>query len=258
MKAAWRCANRRQSGRSGRNTSAVAVEPASWPLRLRGSKQSATVTAHLGKPEASMGKIDLKRKLASLYSAPRGDFATVEVPVMQFVKIDGNGDPNVEPSYQRAIEWLYSVSYAIKFAVKASSGKDYAVPPLEGLWWADDPEDFVARRKHLWHWTMMIMVPDFAERSLYEAALEKSCKKLGEPPASLRLELLHEGRCLQTLHIGSYDEEGKILGKLHNEIMPAMGVTFAGPHHEIYLNDARKTPPEKLKTILRQPVKSES
>jgi hypothetical protein len=101
----------------------------------------------------------------------------------------------------------------------------------------------------------MIMVPDFVERPLYEVALAKSRDKLGEPPASLRLELLDEGRCLQTLHIGSYDDEGPTLAKLHNEIMPAKGVTFAGPHHEIYLSDARKTPPEKLKTILRQPVR---
>ena len=103
---------------------------------------------------------------------------------------------------------------------------------------------------------MMIMVPDFVERPLYEAALARSRDKLGEPPVSLRLEPLDEGRCLQTLHIGSYDDEGPTLARLHNEIMPAQGVTFAGPHHEIYLGDPRKTPPEKLKTILRQPVRS--
>jgi hypothetical protein len=202
-----------------------------------------------------MDKIDFKKKLATLYSAPKGSFAIVDVPVMEFVKIDGKGDPNRDPAYKRAVEWLYSVSYAMKFATKAKSGKDYVVPPLEGLWWADNPDDFVGRRKHLWQWTMMIMVPDFVERSLYEAALARSRDKLGEPPVSLRLEPLDEGRCLQTLHIGSYDDEGPTLGRLHNEIMPAKGVTFAGPHHEIYLSDPRKTPPEKLKTILRQPVR---
>jgi hypothetical protein len=144
----------------------------------------------------------------------------------------------------------------MKFASKTESGQDYVVPPLEGLWWADDPDDFVARRKHLWRWTMMIMVPEFVERSLYEAALARSRDKLGEPPVSLRLEPLDEGRCLQTLHVGSYDDEGPTLARLHNEIMPAMGVTFAGPHHEIYLGDPRRTPPQRLKTILRQPVRS--
>jgi hypothetical protein len=175
---------------------------------------------------------------------------------MKFVKIDGEGDPNRDPAYQRAVEWLYSLSYAMKFASKTTSGKDYVVPPLEGLWWADNPDDFVQRRKHLWQWTMMIMVPDFVERPLYEAARARSRGKLGEPPVSLRLEPLNEGRCLQTLHIGSYDDEGPTLARLHNEIMPANGVTFAGPHHEIYLSDPRKASPEKLKTILRQPVRS--
>ena len=203
-----------------------------------------------------MEKIDFKKKLATLYGAPKGKFATVDVPIMKFVKIDGKGDPNREPAYSRAIEWLYSTSYAMKFAAKAKAGKDYVVPPLEGLWWADNPSDFVARRKHQWQWTMMIMVPDFVAHPLYEAALAKSRDKLGEPPASLRLEPLEEGRCLQTLHIGSYDDEGPTLARLHSEIMPAQGLIFAGPHHEIYLSDPRKTAPDKLKTILRQPVRN--
>jgi hypothetical protein len=203
-----------------------------------------------------MDKIDFKKKFSKLYSAPAGDFACVDVPVMQFVKIDGRGDPNSEPSYKHAIERLYAVSYAIKFAAKARLGKDYVVPPLEGLWWAEDPDDFVSRRKHRWQWTMMIMVPDFVDWALYDAAVAKSRDKLGEPPDSLRLEPLEEGRCLQTLHIGSYDDEGPVLARLHNEIMPAQGVTFAGPHHEIYLSDPRKVSPEKLKTILRQPVRA--
>ena len=138
-------------------------------------------------------KTDFKKKLATLYSAPRDSFATVDVPVMKFVKIDGKGDPNRDPAYKRAVEWLYSVSYAMKFASKTQSAKDYVVPPLEGLWWADNPDDFVGRRKHLWQWTMMIMVPDFVDRQLYDAAVAKSRDKLGEPPDSLRLEPLDEG-----------------------------------------------------------------
>lgn len=202
-----------------------------------------------------MDKVDFKKRLSALYRAPTGSFAAVDVPTLQFVKVDGKGDPNCEPSYAHAIEWLYSLSYAMKFATKAKSGQDYVVPPLEGLWWADDPADFVKRRKHLWRWTMMIMVPDFVDRPLYDAAVAKARDTLGEPPETLRLEPLNEGRSLQTLHIGSYGDEGPILAKLHDEVMPAQRLTFAGPHHEIYLSDARKTPPEKLKTILRQPVR---
>ncbi|MBN9511999.1 MAG: GyrI-like domain-containing protein [Alphaproteobacteria bacterium] len=174
---------------------------------------------------------------------------------MQFVMVDGAGDPNTAPAYQKAIEWLYSTSYAMKFAAKAVLKKDYAVPPLEGLWWADDPADFVARRKDRWRWTMMIMAPEFIDRPLFEAAADKSGKKLGAPPASLRLERFDEGRSLQILHVGSYDDEGPTLARLHDEEMPSQGLTFAGHHHEIYLSDARRTDPAKLKTILRQPVK---
>lgn len=201
-----------------------------------------------------MDKIDFKKTLATLYKVPVGRFVSVDVPVMQFVKVDGQGDPNTEPAYKHAIEWLYPVSYAMKFAAKKELGKDYVVPPLEGIWWSDDHADFVARRKHRWYWTMMIMVPDFVDRSIYIAALQKTSAKLGDAPPSLRLEPYDEGRCLQTLHIGSYDDEGSLLARLHDEIMPATGVTFAGPHHEIYLSDPRKTPSSKLKTILRQPV----
>ena len=203
-----------------------------------------------------MDKIDFKKRYPLLYGARAGNFAAVDVPVMQFVKIDGARDPNRDPAYKRAVAWLYPVSYAMKFALKARTQEHYVVPPLEGLWWADDPDDFVKRRKNLWRWTMMIMVPDFVGRSDFDAALAKCRGKLGEPPASLRLEPFDEGRCLQTLHVGSYDDEGPALARLHNEVMPAMGLTFAGLHHEIYLSDPRKTAAEKLKTILRQPVRN--
>ncbi len=203
-----------------------------------------------------MEKIDFKKSLPGLYKPPVDRFVSVDVPVMQFVKVDGRGDPNKTPAYKQAIEWLYAASYAMKFAAKAARGKDYTVPPLEGLWWADDPADFAARRKDRWCWTMMIMVPDFVDRPLFEAAVEKSKKKLGTPPESLRLEKVEEGTALQILHVGSYDDEGPTLAKLHKEEMPSRGFTFAGPHHEIYLSDARKTEPAKLRTILRQPVRT--
>jgi hypothetical protein len=174
---------------------------------------------------------------------------------MHFVMVDGVGDPNKAAGYAAALEWLYSVSYAMKFAAKAALGKDYVVPPLEGLWWADDPSAFVTRRKDDWRWTMMIMVPGFVTQAMFAAAVEKARGKLGEPPATLRREALDEGHCLQTLHVGSYDDEGPVLARLHGEIMPAGGWTFAGPHHEIYLSDPRRTEPAKLKTVLRQPVR---
>lgn len=202
-----------------------------------------------------MEKIDFKKTLKPLYNPRAGEFASVELPQMQFVKVNGDGDPNTTPAYRSAVEWLYGVSYAMKFAAKAALGKDYAVPPLEGLWWADDPKSFITREKDRWRWTMMIMVPDFVTRDIFENAVAKTGGKLGQPPQSLRLEPYGEGLSLQTLHVGSYDEEGPVLARLHGEVMPNKGMTFNGPHHEIYLSDPRKTESAKLKTILRQPVK---
>jgi hypothetical protein len=199
-------------------------------------------------------KIDFKKTLKPLYNPLAGEFASIEVPQMQFVKVDGEGDPNTAPTYRSAVEWLYGVSYAMKFAAKAALGKDYVVPPLEGLWWADDPESFVTRAKDQWRWTMMIMVPDFVTRDMFENATAKASGKLGRPPQSLRFEAYGEGLSLQTLHVGSYDEEGPVLARLHGEVMPNMGMAFNGPHHEIYLSDPRKTEAARLKTILRQPV----
>ena len=201
-----------------------------------------------------MSKLDFKKTLSALYTAPTDRFVSIEVPTLAFVKIDGAGDPNTSPAYKQAVEWLYAVSYALKFAAKGL-GKDYVVPPLEGLWWAEDPADFVARRKDRWRWTMMIMAPDFIDRPLFEAAVDKARKKLGDAPPSLRFEPLSEGQALQILHVGSYDDEGPTLARLHDEIMPAQNLTFAGHHHEIYLGDPRRTAPARLRTILRQPVK---
>jgi hypothetical protein len=101
---------------------------------------------------------------------------------------------------------------------------------------------------------MMIMVPDFVTHDMFEKAVAKTGGKLGQPPQSLRHEFYAEGLSLQTLHVGSYDEEGPILARLHDEVMPRKGVTFNGPHHEIYLSDPRKTEAARLKTVLRQPV----
>ena len=201
-----------------------------------------------------MDIIDLKKLHKPLFTAPAGEWALVDVPELNFIMVDGHGDPNTAADYERALQWLYSVAYGIKFAAKPS-GKTFVVQPLEGLWHADDPSSFLDRRKSEWCWTMMIMIPDFVGRELFDAAVAKAHNKLGDPPPSLRLESYKEGSSLQALHIGPYDAEGPLLARLHDQIMPAQGLTFAGHHHEIYLGDPRKSAPEKLRTILRQPVK---
>ena len=199
-------------------------------------------------------KLDLKKTRKSLFTAPRAGFTAVVVPRVLYLMADGHGDPNTAPAYLRALQSLYATAYAAKFACKAQ-GLDFVVAPLEGLWSASDPASFVARRKHEWDWTMMIMVPDFVDAKLFESSRANAQAKLGELSESLRLEPLEEGLCLQALHIGSYDDEGPLLARLHDEIMPAGGYAFAGRHHEIYLSDPRKTEQAKLRTILRQPVR---
>lgn len=200
-----------------------------------------------------MAAIDLKKELKAFY-APSRELEIVTVPKLHFVMVDGEGDPNVTPLYSRMIEWLFPVSYAMKFASKAA-GKDYVVPPLEGLWWADDMDDFITRRKDRWKWTLMILAPDWVTRSMFDAAVDKASKKLGEPPVTLRFEAYEEGLSVQVLHVGSYDDEGPILETLHKQFLPANGLVEAGLHHEIYLSDARRVEPAKLRTVLRQPVK---
>jgi hypothetical protein len=208
----------------------------------------------LGATGGYVDKIDFKKRDRALYQPAVGRFVTVDVPPLPYVMVDGHGDPNAAPAYLQAVQWLYSVSYALKFALKAMS-QDYVVPPLEALWTAENPSSFVARRKDEWRWTVMIRTPDGISPEQLEAAIAKAAKKLGEVPASLRHEILEEGLCLQTLHVGAYDDEGPILAHLHDELMPSLGYAFAGPHHEIYLSDPRRTDAARLKTVLRQPVR---
>jgi hypothetical protein len=201
-------------------------------------------------------KLDLKKAFRELFSPPSHAFVEVLVPTLPFVKVDGAGDPNSVAAYRTAVEWLYGVSYAMKFASKDVLARDYVVPPLEALWWSDDPGTFVRREKDQWQWTVMIMTPEFVTGTMFEDAIAKTLTKRNDRPPSLRFEPYSEGRSFQIMHIGSYDTEGPILAHLHENVMPSNGVTFSGPHHEVYLSDPRKTVPAKLKTVLRQPVRN--
>ena len=202
-------------------------------------------------------KVDFKRTLES-YRAARGRFALVDVPDMRYLMVDGHGDPNTSTAWDDALAALYPVAYTLKFASKQELGRDYVVPPLEGLWWADDMDAFTTSRdKSRWDWTAMIMVPDWIDHAAFEAALARAGAK--DPPTRLgdvRLESLSEGRCIQTLHIGSFDDEAPVLERLHHEVLPEQGLRLDGKHHEIYLSDVRRVAPEKLRTILRQPVRA--
>ena len=201
-----------------------------------------------------MQKINFKKRLKNIYNPPANDFTLVNVPSMQFLMIDGQGDPNKSQDFMDAIQTLYSVSYKLKFASKVNPGKDYTVPPLEGLWWADDMKAFTTSDKDSWKWTLMIMQPGWITAEMVEQAKIKAAKKDLRALEKLRFENFNEGLSVQILYFGSYADEGPVIAKMHREWMPANGYQATGKHHEIYLSDARKVAPEKLKTILRQPV----
>lgn len=204
-----------------------------------------------------MTKIDFKKKWKHLYRPSAKEFAVEDVPPLNFLMIDGHGDPNKVQEYSDAIEALYAVAYKLKFISKKETGQDFVVPPLEGLWWAEDMDSFTTRQdKSACDWTMMIMQPEWITPEMLEKALQQVEKKKNLPALTrLRLETHHEGLVVQIMHIGSYDAEGPTLARLHTEFIPENGYKEAGKHHEIYLSDPRKVVPEKLKTVLRQPIR---
>ncbi|WP_040160609.1 GyrI-like domain-containing protein [Nigerium massiliense] len=200
-------------------------------------------------------KIDLKKDLKHLYAPGARDFVEVEVPPLTYLAIDGHGDPNTSEEYAAAVAALYAAAYTIKFASKGA-GVDFVVGPLEGLWTSADPASFTARDKSAWDWTMLIALPDQVAGEVIVQGLSSAATKKPELPLDrVQTRRIDEGRSLQILHVGSYDDETPTLARLHGEVMPALGVTWNGPHHEIYLGDPRKSAPDKLKTVLRQPVK---
>lgn len=205
-----------------------------------------------------MEKFDFKKSLASLYNPKNtDDWTLIDVPEMNFLMIDGEGNPNTAKSFADAIESLYAVSYTLKFMSKRTLGKDYGVAPLEGLWYADDMKIFEAGDKDAYKWTLMIMQPEWISDTMVSDAIEQvSAKKHPIALTKLYFKPYHEGTSLQLLHIGTFDAEAPKLKHLHGSYMPAHGYEFGGSHHEIYLSDMRRVAPEKLKTVLRQPVRS--
>jgi hypothetical protein len=201
-----------------------------------------------------MQKIDLKKDLKHLYHPSAKGVVQVEVPTFNFLMVDGKGDPNKSQEYAEAVEALFSVSYMAKFMVKkGGQALDYAVMPLEGLWWADDMSAFVANDKSNWKWTMMIMQPSFVGNEVIDAAIAEVQRKKKLPGLlKLRFESFTEGRCAQILHIGPFSEEGPTIERVHDFINSRASLT--GKHHEIYLSDIRRADPKKWKTIIRQPM----
>ncbi|WP_062070007.1 GyrI-like domain-containing protein [Demequina sediminicola] len=198
-------------------------------------------------------KVDLKKTLPR-FAARRGRIDVIEVPAVRYLAADATGAPG-EDSFASAIEALYPLAYAIKFVSKAH-GRDYVVPPLEALWWADDMAVFTSERDpSQWKSTVLLMLPDWIGSETVEEGRAKAARKLAPPQLErVRVEVLQEGTAAQTLHIGPFSDEGPVIEALHARIADD-GLTLSGKHHEIYLSDFRKTAPERLRTILRQPAR---
>jgi hypothetical protein len=202
-------------------------------------------------------KVDFKKNLKDLYQPSAKEVVAVNVPEMQFLMIDGMGSPGEAQEYLDALAVLYPVAFKTKFLSKAK-GKDYVVPPLEGLWWAANMNDFTEGNRDKWKWTMMIMQPDWITLEMIDDAIKitkENKPEISKTISKLRLEKYKEGKCAQIMHIGPFSEEGPTIDKVHKFIEEQGGV-FEGhdqKHHEIYLSDPRRAKPENMRTVIRQP-----
>lgn len=202
-----------------------------------------------------MRKVDYRKELRHLYGPPVTEVVEVVVPPMNFIMVDGQGDPNTAAAYREAVEALYAVAYALKFMIKRGPQEvDYKVMPLEGLWWMEDMTQFSVAVKDQWLWTSLIMQPDPVSEASFEEAVRQVEKKKGLPALSrMRLERYHEGLSAQIMHVGPYAAEAPTIQRLHQYIAER-GYERRGKHHEIYLSDPGRTAPERLKTVIRQPM----
>lgn len=202
-----------------------------------------------------MEKLDLKKELKQYYKASAKNIDVVDIPSFNYLTIEGKGNPNESSEFEEAIGALYAVAYTIKFGAKKNVGMtDFVVMPLEGLWWTPDMADFSLDRKDLWHWKLMILLPEFISKDFFAEQQEAAFKKKGlDKIRELKFEEYTEGLSMQKLYIGPYSEEHETI-KIMHEFARNSGYKLRGKHHEIYLGDPRKTAPEKLKTILRQPI----
>jgi hypothetical protein len=201
-------------------------------------------------------KIDLWTEHKSLFGPKAGKPELVRVPPLTYLMVDGKGDPNTSPDFRAAVGALYSLAYSLKFSLKKSRGLDFRVMPLSGRFHAEDPRVFLEGRKQEWEWTLMLAVPSAVTAADLKAARAQAQARQNASPAlpRVRREVLREGLCAQVLHVGPYAAERPTIEALHAFIAD-QGLVFAGSHHEIYISDPSRTAPDKLKTIVRQPVK---
>jgi len=200
-----------------------------------------------------MSKFDIKKEMAQFYNPPKGKFTLVDVPSIQFIMGDGAGNPTNNEQFQQISEAMYGLAYNVKFKCKALE-KDFVVAPLQGLWWADQMDSFSLGHRDDWLWTLLMAMPEWVTSEMVEESRKEVAGKKDLPALPhLRFESYHEGLSVQTLYLGAYADEGPTIAAMH-EFVNAQGYDLRGKHHEIYLGDPRRTAPEKLKTVIRQPI----
>lgn len=199
--------------------------------------------------------INFKQTFKAYYSPKAGKPEIITPPKMQFLMIDGQGNPNDSVVFQNAIQVLYAVAYGLKFSrKKAGLTPDFSVGTLEGLWWVKEGKEFAIGAKHDWVWTLMIWMPDFiTKQDITQQLAVVKAKKPDLAFDTLRLESFNEGTCVQIMHVGPYSEEEASVTLMDNYAQEH-GYRQSGKHHEIYMGDPRRAAPDKLKTIIRHPI----
>lgn len=204
---------------------------------------------------------DYKKEYKEFY-LPKGKPEIVQVPPMNYIAVRGSGNPN-EPggSYQQAMQILYAIAYTLKMSYKTDYKMEgffeYVVPPLEGFWWQEDVAGVDYSRKEDFRWISLIRLPDFVTERDFQWAAKTASRKKGIDCSKAEFMTVAEGLCVQCMHLGPYDTEPATVAKMDAYLKEAGYRNDFSPkrlHHEIYLSDARKTPPEKLKTVIRHPI----
>lgn len=204
-----------------------------------------------------MKKIDLKKDL-NLYLPSSEEVEVVRVPRFNYLMIDGQGDPNTSKEFQDAMQAMYTVVYTLKFIIKKEKKIDYPVMAVEGLWWVDDMTTFSMENKSAWKWTLMILQPSVVTKALFKKAVKLATEKKGFTALQrIRFEPFTEGLAVQIMHIGTYAEEAPTIQRLHS-FAKERGFELRDKHHEIYVSDPRKVKPEKMRTVIRQPIRKVS
>lgn len=205
---------------------------------------------------------DFKKEYKELYM-PKTDPSVVEVPSANYIAVRGSGNPNEKDgAYQKAIEVLYSIAYTLKMSYKTSYRIDgffeYTVPPLEGFWWQENVSGCDYRNKENFHWISVLRLPDFIKKTDFDWAVDEAAKKKKTDCSSAEFLAVEEGLCVQIMHIGSFDSEPVSVAKMDfylNENGYINDISDKRLHHEIYLSNAKKVPPEKYRTVIRHPIK---